>query len=129
MLSEEEIMEYINTIKPKNLNNYKDETNCALITKKQVKAIQGLLDLYKQEKEKNKELKKYYATRKEVEDLKETIACLHESAKDYISKDKIKEKIEELKKEQKEYENSQEWEIQDDIVAQINVLEELLEEK
>lgn len=47
----------------------------------------------------------------------------------YISKDKIKEKIEELEKEQKEYKNSQEWEIQDDIVAQINILKDLLEEK
>lgn len=45
----------------------------------------------------------------------------------YISKDKIKEKIEELEKEQKEYKNSQEWEIQDDIVAQINILKDLLE--
>ena len=41
----------------------------------------------------NIELRKYYATRKEVEDLKDTINCLHESSKQYINKDKIRDKI------------------------------------
>lgn len=45
----------------------------------------------------NIELRKYYATRKEVEDLKDTINCLHESSKEYINKDKIRYKIKELK--------------------------------
>ena len=44
----------------------------------------------------NIELRKYYATRKEVEDLKDTINCLHESSKEYINKDKIRDKIKEL---------------------------------
>ena len=47
--------------------------------------------------------------------------------KEYISKDKIKAKIEELEKDLKEYENGQEWEIQDEIRGQIEVLQSLLE--
>lgn len=43
-------------------------------------------------------------------------------------KNKIRAKIKELEKEHKEYKGSQEWEIQDDIHAQINILKELLEE-
>lgn len=56
-MSEEEIIKYLKTIKPKNFNNYKNETLCSIITKKQIKAIQGLLFLYKKEKEKNEKLK------------------------------------------------------------------------
>ena len=67
----------------------------------------------------NNELRKYYASRKEVEDLKETIACLHESSKEMfipisviqnildelqIDRNAIKKEIEEAKKEKnKEY--------------------------
>ena len=40
--------------------------------------------------------------------------------------DKIKAKIEELNKDFKEYENGQEWEIQDEIRGQIDVLQSLL---
>lgn len=47
----------------------------------------------------------------------------------YISKDKIKAKIEELNKDFKEYENGQEWEIQDEIRGQIDVLQSLLEKE
>lgn len=68
-MSEEEIIKYIKTIKPKNFNNYKDETPCSLITKKQIKAIQGLLDLYNKEKEKNKCIEKIFV----VDDLPEGV--------------------------------------------------------
>ena len=44
-------------------------------------------------------------------------------------KDKIKAKIEELNKDFKEYENGQEWEIQDEIRGQIDVLQSLLEKE
>ena len=43
--------------------------------------------------------------------------------------DKIKAKIEELNKDFKEYENGQEWEIQDEIRGQIDVLQSLLEKE
>ena len=52
--------------------------------KASLEAIENLLKRYKELEENNKELKKYYASRKEVEDLKETIACLHESGKEFI---------------------------------------------
>ena len=56
-------------------------------------AIKNLLKRYKELEENNKELKKYYASRKEVEDLKETIACLHESSKEYIHISVIQNKL------------------------------------
>lgn len=40
---------------------------------------------------------------------------------------KISNKIKELEKEYEEYKNGQEWEIQDDIQAQITILQELKE--
>lgn len=43
--------------------------------------------------------------------------------------DKIKAKIEELEKDLKEYENGQEWEIQDEIRGQIDILQSLLEKE
>ena len=61
---------------------------------------------------------------KEIEELKqekEYLNCIIES-----DKDKIKAKIEELNKDLKEYENGQEWEIQDEIRGQIEVLQSLL---
>ena len=42
---------------------------------------------------------------------------------------KVKDKIEELNKDFKEYENGQEWEIQDEIRGQIDVLQSLLEKE
>ena len=65
-----------------------DETNALGLffkcngTGKYKQALENLLKRYKELEEDNKELKKYYASRKEVEDLKETIACLHESSKE-----------------------------------------------
>lgn len=61
------------------------------------KAIQGLLDLYNKEKEKNKELRKYYATRKEVEKLRKINEILHDSAENYVHKDKIIAKVIQIK--------------------------------
>lgn len=60
---------------------------------REIKAINNVLKRYKELEENNKELKKYYASRKEVEDLKETIACLHESGKDYIPISVIQNKL------------------------------------
>ena len=61
------------------------------------KAIETLLTAYEKEKEDNKELRKYYATRKEVEELREINECLHDSAENYIHKDKKIEKVIEVK--------------------------------
>lgn len=88
-----------------------------------------------QEKERNNELEIELSIRDNinVDKLVEKYRYYRRLVDSYqancISKEKIRAKIEELKKEQKEYKKSQEWEIQDDIVAQISILEELLEEK
>lgn len=94
-----------------------------------IQAIETLLTAYEKEKENNKELRKYYATRKEVEELREINECLHDSSENYIHKNKVIEKVKEIKDEFKEYENGQEWEIQDEIRGQIEVLESLLEKE
>ena len=88
------------------------------------KLIQGLLDLYNKEKEKNKELQNYM---KEYLIPKSTINLI------YISKDKIKQKIEELEeikiKLQKMYPATYalnyEWL---EAYYQIKILQKLLEE-
>ena len=71
----------------------KDYPNC-IVMKQDLK---NLLTAYEKEKEDNKELRKYYATRKEVEELREINECLHDSAENYIHKDKIIEKVIEVK--------------------------------
>lgn len=80
-------------------------------------------------KEDNKELKKYYATRKEVEDLKETIACLHESGKDYIPISVIENKLEKLKEKEQELSDDEGYWGSTELLSQIEVLEELLDRK
>lgn len=64
---------------------------------KENKSIETLLTAYEKEKENNKELRKYYATRKEVEELREINECLHDSAENYIHKNKVIEKVKEIK--------------------------------
>ena len=91
-------------------------------------AIRGLLDLYQQQKEKNKELTEI-KQQKLSKYLHENLWICKDLSENYIHKHKIREKIEELEEEQKEYKRSKEWEIQDDIVAQINILKELLKEE
>lgn len=75
-----------------------------------------------------------YEKQQEIEELKDTLKCTQNSwykdtkliqkqEKDYISKDKIKEKIKELEKDIEIYDIYEEnW-------NKINVLKELLEEK
>lgn len=97
-----------------------------------VKNIETLLAYIEELEKDNIELRKYYATRKEVEDLKDTINCLHESSKEYINKDKIRDKIKELEHEKskrtqlgvfmlKNYENQR-------LLAQIEVLKSIIGE-
>lgn len=82
-------------------------------------ALQGLLNLYNKEKEKNNELKKEL-------DLKIKALDIAMSNPDYICKDKIKEKIEVIQKRIKE-------ETRTDFLITLKILEnelqELLEER
>lgn len=102
-----------------------------------LKSLKRLYDSYNKEKEKRKIAEENHKVLsldlgQALKDLglpEDTIISdelVLEINKRYVSKDKIKEKIEELEQEYKEYKNGQEWEIQDDIQAQIIVLQELL---
>ena len=71
---------------------------------------------------------------KEIEELKEenrkkSIVIIEYQDLYEKLEDKIKAKIEEINKDFKEYENGQEWEIQDEIRGQIEVLQSLLEKE
>lgn len=68
---------------------------------------------------------------KEIEELKDTRSIFNMGRRSYKNEieGKIKAKIEELNKDFKEYENGQEWEIQDEIRGQIDILQSLLEKE
>ena len=87
--------------------------------RKGIYALQLILNLIEKQTKQIEELKKY----------EEGYKLLSYSLDNYISKDKIKAKIEELEEDLKEYENGQEWEIQDEIRGQIDVLQSLLEKE
>jgi hypothetical protein len=95
------------------------------------KAIKMMYEQYKRQKQELIEITKVNYI--DVDKLAENYNFYKNLAYEYlgnsVSKDKIRAKIEELEKEQKEYKGSQEWEIQDNIDAQINILKELLEEE
>jgi hypothetical protein len=89
-MSEEEIIDIAEKIADFGWSDYDD-------FEKNKKAIQGLLDLYNKEKRKNKRYLKYLVNKdKHYESVLE---CLEiEKEQDYISKDKIRERIEEIRK-------------------------------
>lgn len=102
-MSEEEIIKILNSYTTDLYHSYKGDVI--------LKAIKGLLDLYNKEKEKNKELIKKYM---EAESIK--------FWNNYISKDKIKEKI-------KEWDKGIAWANADDHYYAIKILQDLLEEE
>jgi hypothetical protein len=105
-MSEEEIIEYI--------KGYL-ELDGDFISERTYKAIAGLLDLYNKQKEEIE----YYKDELEKES---SIWTKIEKGNDFISKDKIRDKINELVEEQKTLTNLEK------INWQIEVLNELLEE-
>ena len=64
-----------------------------------IEAIETLLTAYEKEKEKNKELNKYIEDRAKIGKNIQTFINKDYVEQEYISKDKIKAKIEELEKE------------------------------
>lgn len=68
--------------------------------------LETVLNYISELEDDNNELRKYYASRKEVEKLKDIIDALHETGENFISKDKIRDKIKELDKEEQELQNS-----------------------
>ena len=99
----------------------------------QIKILLNLIE--KQQKELLKyKTDKIEKQQKEIEDLKKPKYIIDLKTNnitiltnDFISKNTIREKIKELEKEYKEYENTNEWEIFDETKYAYDLLKELLE--
>ena len=128
-MSEEEIIDKINYM----INNWHRS-----VLEIKVEWIQGILDLYNKEKEKNKELKsmKYHIEKFREQNLSNEIDYVIALKSnfmpylktDYISKNKIRKKIEELESIEPA-DDDYNFEMQNDIHSKINILQELLEER
>lgn len=92
--------------------------------------MQGLLDLYQKEKEKNKRYEKYLKSKdKQHEQVLEYLET--EKENEYLSKDKIRAKIEEIKA-KKDFPEFADYEWSDTekiLFHQADILEDLLEEE
>ena len=136
-LSEEEIIERINKIAFYPIITDKK----VIISRKDIEAIQGLLDLYNKEKEKNKilELAKIPYLEGEIMAYKENDAVQRKMLNDafdrgWIHKDKVRERIRELKIIRDENadeikRNMRFYSIYDSYNLQINELHDLLLEE
>lgn len=114
--SEKDIITYLKN----SLNDEFNFKNCTRIQDKM--AIQGLLDLYEKEKGKNKRYLKYLENKdKHYESVLEYLES--EKEQEYISKDKIREKIEGLRKihEDRDFTNKESY--------YLDCYKELLEER
>lgn len=115
-MTEEEIIRYLENVDKKHI-----ETNKTII------AIEGLLDLYQKEKEKNKELTEMLEHK--ITYCNELEQDLFENSNNYvINKDKIRQKIEEIEN----IRNEETCELAlhgFQREAKIEVLQELLEEE
>jgi len=109
-LSEEEILREIRA----EIETEKSE-NCMFAKWLDIKHLEGLLDLYTKEKEKNKEL------------VEEFPKILEEATKNSISKDKIRNEIKELTEEYEKCSRENTFK-KAKLLYQINILKEILEE-
>ena len=117
-MSEEEINFYIRDMIEKIKEAKNQKTIFGKEYEKDLQAIQGLLDLYNKEKEKNKKL-----NAKRIRDVS--------SVKNYISKDKIRQEIKELEQNQEQLQLARAdliYSAKDIIRHQILLLEDILEE-
>lgn len=103
-MSEEEIIKILKEINVVDFfNTYTDNTTDFSEPRKYCDAIEGILDLYNKEKEKNKELEEKLQQYKKIEEIVNTITdddirnAIKNAEKDYILKSKVKEKIDFLK--------------------------------
>ena len=117
----------------KNFNNYADNTNISLITKKQVKAIENLIARNKELEEVNN-LVQYIRVKDMPKDTLMVCMCNDDFCRnfgnDYILKSKVKEKIEEIKGLEdipKEIDFKAYYRVKDLRNIQIQVLQELLD--
>lgn len=100
-----------------------------------IEAIDTILNLIEKQSKEIEELKEENKTLKNLQNDTNRLYTEMIERKNYFERelqkleDKIKAKIEEINKDFKEYENGQEWEIQDEIRGQIEVLQSLLEKE
>lgn len=129
-MSEEEVIKIIEELKEavryKTIINNEERGEW----KREYNALQGLLNLYEKEKEKNKELEGIKADY--IRRMKASNEVLRKQG--YINKDKIKEKIEELEKDKNkpmphELDFKAFYRIEDVINVEIGILKELLGEE
>ena len=108
---------------------YLEEGDNLSVTCDFLDSLETLLNYISELEDDNNELRKYYASRKEVEKLKDIIDALHETGENFISKDKIRDKIKELEEERKQIESSpyDKWDLYR-VIGKIEVLNELLGE-
>lgn len=97
-MSEEEIIKILKEINVVDFfNTYTDNTTDFSEPRKYCDAIEGILDLYNKEKEKNKELEEKLQQYKKIEEIVNTITddeirnAIKNAEKDYIPKSKVKE--------------------------------------
>ena len=117
------INDFIKAMKPVFIVVNNDEIN-ANLKKVEIEALETVLQALEKLQKENKKLKTKNRTQKELTELarevttEQVVSTIEEFEKDYISKDKIKEKIEEIK-EIADEDNMDEF-------IKINVLEGLL---
>ena len=130
-LSEEEIKDIIEELLSDPLIYFSQDSSFESIQIR-ANAIQGLLDLYNKEKEKNKELEIVIKTNPDkikiiADSFNEKV--LDKFKQEFISKDKIKELIKKKKDRINKLHPASDCVIIDDLENQIQVLQELLEER
>ena len=104
--------------------------DCARFSKSKLEAIQGLLDLYQKEKEKNKKYQRIEKGTTIIYKSKAKYVREDRIEKYYIDKNKIREKIKELEQFQEQHKEGT-WgdiPIEDYDFDKINLLKELLGE-
>ena len=125
-MSEEEIINKAKLI----INNHREIDKMMVI--EMVELVQGLLDLYNKEKEKNKELEMQLLEKDlYIDGLKEDrrIAIKEIQEEYYISKDKIREKMDCFDKELQKADKMGDEELKERIFCATSTLYELLEER
>lgn len=128
-LTEFDILKTLNDIVTKYKYAQYTKTPIPIVVSKEIQALEGLLKLYNKEKEKNKTIKnaRFYVARRTGKEAAQKIIL-----SEYISIDKINEKIENLSIELQKAEYLKPSATKYDTIQrldwQINILEELKEE-
>ena len=119
-----DIIEILELAKEEIENN--NENITATLDLQDLKSLKNLYDLYNKEKEKNEKLKE---ENKELRKPKYIIDCktnkVTKLTNDFVSKDKIREIIGELEKQEDWYAENKSL---DDLYGKIDILQELLQE-